>query len=234
MNFSELKLNSALLAEIDGYSDTSPPPDWAMLVNQALGEFSRIAEYHSETGVLTTVVNQIQYALPFLNTFDSDWIRVTDMIFNSAGTPGASGSQMYLTDKNQLRRNDGMWMVMGPGTPTHYYHLDPNHIGLYPPPSSVLSIAFEGLREAPLLILETDTPTFPAFFHDAIPLLAQWRHLRKYNPPPIALKNYEEGVEKAKSLRRELYAAQAPAFQIKLQLESPLRQTLGGWTRQGR
>lgn len=184
---------------------------------------------------MTTVANQVAYALPFLTpTVDNDWIRVTDMLYNSAGTAGAGGSRLSLTDRNQLRRFDPTWTVVGAGTPYCYYHTDPNTVALYPPPSaSAITLAFQGIREAPLLVNETDTPTFPKFWHDAIPLIAQYRHLRKYNPTPNALRNYMEGIDKAKALRREIYGQQAPAFQIRLQPEPSQRTTLGGFSRRG-
>lgn len=234
MNFSELKLQSLLLAELEGYSDTSPLPDWSDLVNQALSEFSRLAEYYTESGTLTSVANQVKYTLPALLTHDNDWVRVTDMLWNSAGTAGSSGSRITLTDENILRRTDPLWNVVGAGTPYLFYNIVPNAIGLYPPPSGAgTTIFFKGIREAPLLLLETDEPTFPKFYHDAICLIAQWRHLRKYNPTPNAFRNYQEGIEKAHGLRRELYAGSAPAFQIRQSAEAPQRLGLGGFSRRG-
>jgi len=222
---------------LEGYTDTNPLPNWPSLINTALGEFSRISEYKRENGTLTTVANQIAYTLPALAATDNDWVRLPDVWYNSSGTVGGGGQWLMLTDRNRLKTFDPNWKLVGAGTPRFYYHITPNSIGLYPPPSAgSISIYIEGVREATKLSAETDSPDFPEFYHKAIPRIAVWYHAEKYGRGEalaVARGWYEEGIKLAHDLRRELFAGEAPAFQIRQQQEFRQRQTLGGWQRSG-
>lgn len=237
MNFQELKTEASSLAKLGGYTDVVPTADWPGLVNQALMEFSKISEYRRENNVLLTVANQIAYPLPFDNPEDSDYVRVTDLWYNSEGIVGAGGTTLALINRDRLKTIDPLWKITGAGTPVYYYQIDCNTIGLYPPPSaSNISLYFEAVREATQLVAEDDTPDFPVFYHKALPRIAVWYQAEKYargEERVTAYSWYQEGIKMAHDLRKELAAGEDPAIQIRQQSEWRRRATLGGWQRTG-
>jgi hypothetical protein len=237
LNFYEMKTEAASLAKLGAYTDTVPPPNWPFLVNEALMEFSKISEYRRENNVLLTVANQIAYPLPFDEPEDSDYVRVTDLWYNSEGIPGDGGTTLVLINRDRLKRIDPLWKITGAGTPQFFYQIDCNTIGLYPPPSADdISLYFEAVREATQLVAETDTPDFPEFYHKALPRIAVWYQAEKYargEERATAYSWYKEGIQMARELRKELAAGEDPAIQIRQQSEFRQRATLGGWQRTG-
>lgn len=223
MNFGQLKARAAILCKLDGYTEVSPAPDWAALVNRALYLFSWNAEYQMGNYSFVTVLGQAEYTLPT----PSDWIRVTDVAYNST-TP------LELTDETLLRRENELWHVAANSTPSRYYISNPNTIRLYPPPSAAgVTVSIRGIRTDAALVNETDTPNCPEPFQEGIALLAAWLHAKSYARGEAAavVANYHaEAMAYASDCRLYLAQQSTPVLQRFVRRSAPERLSLG-WFR---
>lgn len=218
MNFGQLKARLITFCKLEGWSETSPPPDWSALINQAVYEFSWRSEYNLTTATLTTVAGQAEYQLP-----NEPWKRISLALIGS--------SPLRITDENTLSRERPTWLVDPNGTPDRIWNTDPQTVRLYPTPSSNgLTITVRGVQAAPKLVAETDSPLCPEHYHEGIALFAAYQHGKSFarEDAAAAVTNY---LNQAKSyiddLRGYLSEETAAVFQRRVRRDVTQRLPLG-------
>lgn len=169
MDFATLRDRVHEYCDYAGYSDTNPPLNLAYVVNEALRQISTMVEYVVDDTTITTVADTAEYSLDA----PPDWIRLTDVLYGTT-------TSLFQTDENTERSRNTLWTQQGSSTPQKWLNAGPNAIRLFPTPdTSDVTVHIRGSREADPLTLDADLPGFPVRYHDAIPLLGAWLHLKK-------------------------------------------------------
>jgi hypothetical protein len=167
VTFDMLRDRTEALIKLGGWSNVIPEPDYAFLVNEGLRMFTREAQHNVEGLSVTTVANQAEYSI--VTTGDTrEWIELfDDAIYNAA-------SYLPQTTRDRLRMDDRLWRKTAAGTPRFWYWTGPSEIGLYPKPSAVVAITFEGVRHETRLDADSEAPLLCEDFHEGICLFAAW------------------------------------------------------------
>jgi hypothetical protein len=161
--FSDLKARAAYLAQVAGAKDTQQPaPDWAALVQAALVDFSWEVEWNQEQVTFQTVVNQAEYAISG-NDFRA-------MKYAAYGTLA-----LEKTSEDDEYRRDPVWYLAAAATPQRFYNPSANVVRLVPTPvQGGVTVTVRGTRVAPAFTSDTDSPSCPDTYHEALALRAAW------------------------------------------------------------
>lgn len=165
MNFQDLQTRAAILASFDGWTNSSPAPDWPTLVNQAWRRFSWEAELLSAAMNTTSVSGTSSYALvPPMK-------RILDVTF--AGLPLLYSSQDF------ERFLSPGWRFTT-GVPKRFIQEGVNSLALVPVPNAASAMVVWGVVQGSDMVAPTDAPgqvsgvgsPIPSNLHEAIALLA--------------------------------------------------------------
>lgn len=170
MNFEELRARTQALCWAAGWADVQPPPNWGLLVREGHRKFFWEAQCLTSDQTLTTVVDQEEYSL----TAPPDWVLVTEVLYGTT-------SWLMQTTEVEIARYEPLWTQTSSSTPTHWWVTDTNKIRVYPAPDTAgVTMYVHGVRLDTDLSSNTDAPSCPAIFHEAIALFAAWYHGKVY------------------------------------------------------
>lgn len=162
MNFSQLKARAAVLCQLEGWSEVSPAPDYAYLVNRAWEMFSYDSECFVTSENVSTVIGQAEYSLT------NSYKNLLDVTY--------SGSGLLRSDEAFERNLNPGWRVQASGTPSRWVLSGFNKLTLVPPPSAIQTLNVRGAAYGTALSSETDTPSCPSVYHEAIAIKAAILH----------------------------------------------------------
>ena len=167
MNYSQIQDRAASLAQFEGWTDVSPAPDWATLVQRAWDQFAWDSECFIDSEAFPTVINQTEYTLT--NTYKN----ILDVTFAGTG---------LLRSEERFERNlDPSWRVKAAvAMPSKWVLSNFSKISLVPPPNSVQTVTVRGVGYGTVLVNPTDTPSIPTIFHEAIAIKAAVFHGEVY------------------------------------------------------
>jgi hypothetical protein len=173
MIFSDMCQRAAFLAKQAGWGEALPAPDWRALVNRGLQDFSWDTEFNEEEATITSVINQAVY------TIDTSTPPRAYKSFRCVAyaTQTTTPMDLPLSSESDEYNYDPLWWQRPAGTPARYLIPQTNQIRLHPPPSNGGdTITLRGTREAAPLVNDTDSPTFPGTWHEALSLRAAVLH----------------------------------------------------------
>lgn len=165
MNYTQLQARATLLASFEGWTDSSPSPEWGSLVNQAYQNYCWDTECTVGFEDVTTVANQAEYA------FTGNFKEVTDCYYDTTGAK----KPLIKTSWRFERQLCPGWYYAVAGVPCRFMLMATNTLRLAPPPSTGgLTVRAIGIKMPAALSAGSDTPLFPDKFHEAIALYAAW------------------------------------------------------------
>jgi len=174
MQFDEIRSRIEVLCKLAGWSNEDPLPNYAFLANEGLRLFTQEAQHNVEDVTITTVANQVAYAVSD-STDSRGWVEMFD-----DAAYGTTAS-LYQTTRANLRSDNRLWRQAAAGTPQAWYWASASTIGLYPKPSaSGTSVYFQGVRHEPILDADSDTPLCDEVFHEGICLFGAWHFGKLY------------------------------------------------------
>jgi len=170
VNFDQLQTEAARRASLEGWTEVSPPPDWASLINEAWREFSWETECVVSMATVSggTVAGQAEYTLakPYWKSLTDVWVNQVALSISSAIFE---------------REGDPNWVFLASGTPTRAFLSAVDRLMLMPPPSTGgQEIRLRGIREGSTLSAPTDEPAVPYRFHKGIVYGAVLLHAEAY------------------------------------------------------
>ena len=165
MNFQQIKARTQVLLSLENWTDVSPVPDVATLVNRAYEMFCWDSEIVVSSETLNSVINQSEY------TLTTNFKAILDVSFSAVG--------LRRSEENYERYLSANWQATA-GTPVRYVRTSINRIALIPRANAVASIVARGISIPSALINETDVPTIPSIYHEAIALKAAILHAQIY------------------------------------------------------
>ena len=204
MDFLELRDTLKDLVKVGGFADSDPPPDLARYINEAYREVASETEYNFEDTTVTTVSGTAEYALTTAGDL-RDWTRVTNVLYGTDKNP------LRLTSELEETTLDNKWPQGDAGTPSRYFLSKPNYIRLCPKPDEAVTVYIHGCRNPAELSADSDVPTLPTRYHEAISLRAAWNYLRRVatGDEYSRAKNYlDESREKMAEFQSEKHAQQ--------------------------
>lgn len=167
LTFAQLKERAANLAKLEGWTDVSPAPDWAFLINRAYEFFSWDAEFFVGVETITSVAGQSEY------TTIGSYKAFLDITV--AGAPVLRSTEAF---ERNLRAD---WRTQPPGTPQRWVLSNFTKLTLVPAPAlNGQPILVRGIALPPALTLENDVPVAPALYHESIALRAAILHGELY------------------------------------------------------
>ena len=173
MQFTDICQRAAFLAKQAGWGEALPAPDWRALVNRGLQDFSWDTEFNEEEATVTSVINQATYAIDSsLAPRAYKSIRVA-----AYGTQTTTPRDLPLSSESDEYSSDPLWWQRPAGTPVRYLLPQTNQIRLVPAPATAGdTITIRGTREAAPMTNDTDAPSVPATWHEALALRAAVLH----------------------------------------------------------
>ena len=173
MQFTEICQRAAFLAKQAGWGEALPAPDWRALVNRGLQDFSWDTEFNEEEANLVSVINQGTYAIDG---------GVAPRLFKSIrvvayGTQTSTPRDLPLSSESDEYAIDPLWWQRPPGQPVRFLLPGSNQVRLHPAPATAGdTVTIRGTREAAPMTGDTETPAFPATWHEAVALRAAFLH----------------------------------------------------------
>lgn len=173
MQFSEICERAAFLAKQAGWDGALPLPDWKALVNRGLQDFSWDTEFLEEEATLTSVVNQAVYTVDS-STPPRPFKSIRAVAY---ATQTASPLDLPLSSECDEAATDPLWWQRAAGSPARFLIPGANQIRIVPAPANGGdTITIRGTREALPMSADTDSPAFPATWHEALALRAAVLH----------------------------------------------------------
>jgi hypothetical protein len=189
VDFQHMQQRTAALVTLGGWSNVSPPPDYAWLVNEGLRIFTRKAQHNREELLISLVVGQSCYRLPAdtsAPTDARDWIHFfDDALYNVLPCPGGGlaligSSWLPQATENQMRLDDRSWRQYPPSVPIYWYWGNVQEMAVWPPPSQSVLMQWRGVRHMQKLVASIDSPAINEDYHEAVCLFAAWHHGKLY------------------------------------------------------
>ena len=155
-----------MLCKLEGWSDTSPAPDFAYLTNRAWEMFAFDSECYVGSETISTVIGQAEYGLV------NNYKNLLDVTIGSAG--------LLRSDELFERNLNPAWRVQANGTPARWVLSGFNRLSIVPPPVAIVSVLLRGAAYGPALSADTDTPICPTVYHESIAIKAAILHAEIY------------------------------------------------------
>lgn len=221
MTFEELRALTEDLLRLGNWLEVAGPVSSALLVNQALDEWSADAEYATGEITITSVAQQSEYSL----TTPPDWVLIRDAYWGT-------DTNLCITSEDEMRRRDPMYRQAPASTPGYIWIVRPNVVRLFPKPTGAgTTVTLYGVRCDAPLVNSTDSPTCPRRFHRYIAYLAAFLHADRYatGDDRATIDGwYQQSKKQAKELRLELGEQNMPVLQRHIRRRYPDIVTLGG------
>jgi hypothetical protein len=159
LNYAQLQARAEVLARLEGWTDVSPAPDWATLVQRAWDWFAWDSEAIVSTETLSSVNGTVEYTLA------GTYKTILDVEFGTAG---------LLRSEESFERNlSPSWRRQSAvATPSRWVRSGVEKISLLPPPNGVTTVTVRGTGYGTALSAATDVPAAPTVFHEAIAIKA--------------------------------------------------------------
>lgn len=158
------------MCALEGWSDTTTPPDFPTLINRAWFQFSWDAETEVLEETFPSVVGQAAYVLT------GQVKQVLDVVYDSTGNKSA----MLHSSEGYERSYRPDWRVQPSGVSVRYTFQNFNTITLVPPPSAIVTVAVRYIGQGIAFVDGTDVPPVPDYYHEAIALYAAYLQGKVY------------------------------------------------------
>lgn len=163
MNYSQIQGRAATLARLEGWTDVSPAPDWATLVQRAWDHFAWDSECFIGSETIVTVNGTGEYSLV------STYKNVLDVVF--------AGTGLLRSEESFERNLNPAWRAQtAVAVPSKWALVGFSRIALLPPPNSVQNVTVRGVGYGAALVNATDTPSIPSLYHEGIAIKAASLH----------------------------------------------------------
>lgn len=179
MTNGQLKSRLEALIKLEGLSSTNPPPDYSFLINRAWEMFA----YDSECVAVSEVIS-----LP-ANTASVQLVNVYKKILDVK-----SDSTYLVRSSEQFERNVFASFRETTDTLSRWYRPGHDRVGVAGTDPSTHSLTVYGTGYGNVLSADTDIPTCPTVYHDAICYKAASLHMEQFakGEALVRMANYDQ------------------------------------------